>query len=99
MNRLDDKTRIQLLKTALVGSGVVTMIISIAGKIVIEEYEKLKKRHQFTNRLLRRYSELAGDEVNKQIYEEFAFEWVTKDVDVPSFPEEKLCPQKHSSSA
>lgn len=89
MSKLDDKTRIQLLKTALIASGAVTLILSVSGKLVIEEYEKLKKKHLFENRILRRYAELASDEVNKQIYDEFAFEWITKDVVPPTFPEEK----------
>jgi hypothetical protein len=89
MNKLDDKTRIQLLKAALIGSGLVTMIVSASGQIVLKEYEKLKEKHRFENRILRRYAELAGDEVNKQIYDEFAFEWITKDVIPPPFPKEK----------
>lgn len=87
--KVDDKTKIQLLKAALIGSGMVTMIISTTGQVVLNAYNKRERQIAIAQRMLNRFIELSPPEVSTQIMHEFEFEWVTKDLELPKFPKEK----------
>lgn len=86
---LSDKDKIDILKATNVLSITALVVTNIAGKIVLNAYNKRERQIAIAQRMLKRFIELSPDSVSAQIMDEFEFEWVTKDLDPPKFPKGK----------
>jgi hypothetical protein len=86
---LSDKDKIDILKATNVLSVTALVVTNIAGKIVLNAYNKRERQIAIAQRMLERFIELSPDSVSSQIMHEFEFEWVTKDLDPPKFPKNK----------
>lgn len=87
--QLDNRTKIQLLKATNIVSVTALVVSNIAGKVVLDAYEKQQKRLKLASRIVERFAELAPPDVCEQIMQEFEFEWITHNLDMPGFPKEK----------
>jgi hypothetical protein len=87
---LSDKDKIDILKATNVLSITALVVTNIAGKIVLNAYNKRERQIAIAQRMLERFIELSPESVSAQIMNEFQFEWVTKDLDPPKFPKDKL---------
>jgi hypothetical protein len=78
---LDEKKRILLLKTVLLGAGGAALFIGTKSAYELgslqEKYKKAMKLAKLNNQVVQRFVELAPDEVCQKVYEEFAFDVVT----------------------
>lgn len=86
---LSDRDKIQILKSTNIITMTALIITNVAGKVVLDAYEKNKKKQLLAVAMINRYAEIVPDEYNEQIYKEFAFQWVVMNLDLPSFPKEK----------
>ena len=87
--KVDDKTKIQILKGTTLLSAGAAVVTSIGAQYILNQYEKLQRRSRLAGRILERFVELAPEAVSEQVMREFEFEWLVRDLNMPEFPKEK----------